>query len=168
MITLRKLRLADAANMLDWMNDQNVVRFLNISDDNKTLISIQNFIEMSQNQSVNAHFAISNETQDYLGTISLKNINLKDKHAEFAIVIPSHNQGLGYGSIALNLILKYAKEELSLHKIYLNVLDTNQAAIHIYEKFGFKQCGNFQDHIYRDGKYYSLLYFEKLIKEVIK
>lgn len=163
MISLRKLIPSDAENMLAWMNDDKVSQNLNISNENKNINSILKFIDFAQCLDQNAHFAITNDNNEYCGTVSLKNINLKDKHAEFAIVIPSKFNGKGIGNKAIKLIIEYAKNNLALHKIYLNVYENNTIAIHVYEKNGFKQKGVYEDHILKDGQYQTLLYFEKIL-----
>jgi len=43
----------------------------------------------------------------------------------------------GVGSLLLSAVLQYAKEK-SLGKVFLEVRDSNAAAIGLYEKFGFK------------------------------
>lgn len=164
MIKLRKLEINDAGGMLEWMQDEEVSKYLNIPEENKTMNSVMNFIESAQDQSKHCHFAITDEVDHYCGTVSLKNINTRDKHAEFAIVIPRRCNGMGYGNQAIKLVKDYAASELKLHKIYLNVYEHNPVAIHVYEKNGFKLMGRLEDHICKDGQYASLLYYELMLE----
>ena len=164
MITLRPLNENDVQGMQEWMNDDSINAFFDLLPSQKTEESIRHFIQTSQTDR-NHHYAIVNEQDEYLGTISLKNIHLKNKHAEYAIVLRKKAQGLGIGFMATQALLNIAKVELHLHKVYLTVLKENQYAIRMYEKAGFKHQGLFQDHLFQNGQYRDLLYFERILEE---
>ena len=73
-------------------------------------------------------------------------------------------QGTGASGLATQELLKYAFEELELHKIYLNVLFENIRARKFYEKCGFIQEGISKDAVRINGKYESLVWYG-LLKE---
>lgn len=160
MIYLRPLKLKDKSFMKEWMTDPDVIKFFRFSAYNDDKVT--QYIENSINDPINKHFAIVDNNDDYLGTISLKNIDLENKHAEYAVVLRKKYWGKGIGRIATHLILDYA-EKLKLHKIYLNVLQTNTSAINLYLSCGFVESGIYRDHLFRDKQYYNLLYFEKIM-----
>lgn len=166
MIKLRPLRIGDASGILEWMNDQDISQNLNIQDSQKNLESILKFIESAQTSFPHVHKAIVDEKDQYLGTVSLKNIHPVHGHAEFAIVLRKQALGKGYGKIAIQAILKLAQDELKLHKIYLNVLKTNVIAKHVYESAGFKVKGEFIDHLFKEGQYHSLDYYEIILGDI--
>jgi RimJ/RimL family protein N-acetyltransferase len=61
-------------------------------------------------------------------------------------------RGKGYGTDAMNVALKFAFQELNLHRVSLEVLASNARAIRSYEKCGFVVEGQtrgteFRDHI---------------------
>ena len=80
MITLRKLQLKDVPLMLEWMHDEEAKHifqnnFAEIDD-----VAAKKFVENSFRED-QQHFAIVDDQDDeYLGTISLKNIDLKNKN----------------------------------------------------------------------------------------
>ena len=80
MITLRKLQLKDVPLMLEWMHDEEAKHifqnnFAEIDD-----VAAKKFVEDSFRED-QQHFAIVDDQDDeYLGTISLKNIDLKNKN----------------------------------------------------------------------------------------
>ncbi len=53
-------------------------------------------------------------------------------------------------------ILRYAFEELGLHKVYLNVLEDNVRAQKLYEKCGFVYEGSAVDAVKINGMYKTL------------
>ena len=172
MIALRELRETDAENMLEWMHDPDSQKGFQKDMSNTTLEDARRFcreakIGVQILQGENIHLAIVDEQDEYLGTISLKHINLDYHSAEFAISIRKKAQGNGTAMNATMLLLKKGFQELKLHRIYLTVLADNVAAIKLYEKCGFTYEGELRDHIYRDGKYISWRIYGMLAEEYI-
>lgn len=159
MIKIRKLEEKDTEFMLEWMHDPET---LNIFQNNFLLVdecAAKNFINSSFNET-EQHFAIVDDAEDeYLGTISLKNIDHKNKNAEYAISTRKKARGKGINDIATKLVISYGFNQLKLHKVYLNVLSTNKKAIGFYKKCGFKYEGTFQDHLFINDKYCDLEWY---------
>lgn len=162
---IRKLEKKDLPFMQEWMQDEQVSAHLQADFGSFTTEQIENFINsaMEQNESSeHLHYAIVDENDEYMGTISLKNINKKDKNAEYAIVTRRVAHGKGYAKQATKDILKVGFLELGLEKIYLYVSVHNIAANKFYQKCGFVEEGVFRKHIMIHGelddiKWYSLL-----------
>ncbi|MBQ0067167.1 MAG: GNAT family N-acetyltransferase [Phascolarctobacterium sp.] len=134
---LRKLKSKDAPLMLEWMYDKNVTEHLAKDFSKLTLYDCQNFINKSQNDKNNLHLAVVNDTDEYQGTVSLKNIDYEHKKAEFAIAIRSCAMGKGFGRFAMQEIIKIGLEKLKLQEIYWNVKKDNERAITMYDNLGF-------------------------------
>lgn len=60
--------------------------------------------------------------------------------------------GKGYGSDALNLLLRFAFRELNLHRVNLGVFGYNPRAIRAYEKLGFVHEGRQRSAMRRGGQ----------------
>lgn len=131
---LRPLMAQDAPRMLEWMHDENVTRYLRINGADATLQDAQDFIASTADESRNLHRAIVNDKDEYLGTISLKNIDRKKLEAEYAIAMHSSAIGTGAAFWGSGEIFKIAFEELQLNRVYLNVLAENQRAVRFYQK----------------------------------
>ena len=99
------------------------------------------------------------QDDEYLGTISLKNIDLKNKNAEYAISTRKKARGTGANQQATESLLKYGFDKLQLHRIYLNVLSSNKRAISFYKKCGFIYEGKFKDHLFIDDRYQDLEWY---------
>lgn len=61
----------------------------------------------------------------------------------------------GYGTEALQLILRYGFTELNLHRISLTVLEGNNRAMRAYQKVGFVHEGMMREHSRYDGQWYG-------------
>lgn len=158
---LRALEEKDADGMLEWMKDESISRFFRFCPDEISLESVLNFIRESHADKANRHYAIINEEDEYLGTISLKNIDNRNRNAEYAISLRKCSIGTGVASYASAELLHIAFHEFRLHKVYLNVLSDNTRAVKFYEKSGFILEGEFKEHLwirngYRNLKWYGL------------
>lgn len=170
MITIRELQAKDAPLMLEWMHDSEIQQGFKKNMLCSTLEDALRFCTVSKipdklNNGDNLHFAIVNENDEYLGTISLKSIDLDNRTAEYAITTRKKAHGHGVAAKATELILQKAFEEYSLHRVYLNVLADNIAAIRLYEKCGFKYEGEFREHLKVGGKYMNWKWYAILENE---
>lgn len=176
MIKLRNLKSKDAKNMLEWMHDADTTRHFRKNMLEMTMEEVLFFIEKNKSfspEQTSRHYAIVDEEDTYLGTISLKEINTTDKNAEYAIALRSAARGKGVAEKATSLLMEVAFEELGLERVYLNVLASNARAIGFYEKFGFREEGTFKKHLlicgmYEDLKWYGLLKDDYRIQEGLR
>ena len=145
--------------MLEWMKDTALTENFRFNSDNVTFDSVTAFIEAASIDEQNIHYAIADDNDEYLGTISLKSISHLDKNAEYAIALRKAAIGTGVAFNATKLIIDIAFKELKLNKVYLNVLAENTRAIKFYEKFGFIYEGEFKDHIFIRNKFRTLKWY---------
>lgn len=133
-MNIRKLKEKDAPFMLEWMHDKNVTKYLKKNFSEMQILNCLNFISYSLSDKNNLHLAVVNDNDEYMGTVSLKNIN--EVNAEFAITMRQIAQGHGYARYGMREIINYGFENLKVKEIYWNVLKDNIHAIHFYEKMG--------------------------------
>lgn len=158
-ITLRELKIKDAEDMHEFITDKEISKSLIFMRYPYSSENMINFVENSWNDKINIHYAISNSADEYIGTVSLKNIEYVDRTAEYAIVIRKKFWGQKIAYEATNKILFYGFNILNLNKIYLNVLANNNRAISFYEKYGFEKEGFFKKHIFHYGEYIDLIWY---------
>lgn len=164
---LRQLELKDCNGMLEWMHDPQINYLYTDKIRNATLASVRRFVEDAQElmkQGTSYHYAIVDERDDYLGTISLKNIE-PVKGAEYAISMRGACLRKGIASWATREILRMAFEEMGLHRVYLNVLADNEYAGRFYIKNHFRYEGESKDCILAGGKIRSLKWYAILAEE---
>lgn len=144
---LRKLKIEDAEFMFEWMRDDSIVRDLqtdflkmNIDDCNKFIVRARE--QYTEKNPHYLHFAIidedSEDFDEYLGTVSLKNINYDYGRAEFAITIRHKAMGRGLARLAMQEIIDIGFEHIGLKGIYWYVSTQNIRANKFYEKNGYK------------------------------
>ena len=131
---LRQLKICDANLMLEWMHDDDVIKDLENNFKKKTIEDCICFIENSISDRNNCNLAIVDDTDTYLGTVSIKNINHITKTGEFAITVRKSVMGSGCSTFAIHEIIKYGFDILGLEKIYWYVSKKNLRAIKFYDK----------------------------------
>ena len=70
-----------------------------------------------------------------------------------AICVDDNWQGKGVGAALMQAIVDLADNWLNLTRLELEVYADNEAAIHLYERFGFEVEGTLRRHAFRDGEY---------------
>ena len=94
------------------------------------------------------------KTKKLIGTCQLHSISTVHRNAELQIRIGDvRERGRGYGTDAVQLLLKFGFDDLNLHRIFLHVFADNKAALRTYEKCGFKREGTLRDAAHIDGRY---------------
>ena len=90
----------------------------------------------------------------------------KMKHrASFGITVLKEYWNLGLASQMIQEMLDIIVEQ-GYEQIELEVLESNEKAIHLYKKFGFEECGKIPHGIkLRNGEYVDLVSMIKFIKE---
>jgi len=103
---------------------------------------------------VRAKAAAGHESPDRLvGFVNLSWIEWSHGSGRLSLGIGSpQDRRRGYGTEALQLIIRYAFHELNLQRVTLGVFDDNQRARRSYEKAGFVFEGHLRGTLQRDGQ----------------
>jgi len=157
---LRKLEKKDAPLMLEWMHDSDVTRNLGTDFASKTLEDAEAFIESAHREGAkDLHLACVDESDTYLGTVSLKSIDRENSNAEYAICFRRCAHGTGAARKATEEILRIGFEELGLNKIYLYLYGCNERANRFYQKAGFVFEGRQRKHAMHKGTLQDVLWY---------
>lgn len=170
MVRLRTLEIKDADFMLEWLQDPEIQKYFHYPMKNQTKEKVLAFIGKSQecNPEINMgtiHYAVVDNSDEYLGTISLKNIDNISLNAEYAISMRKKTFGTGAAREATLLLLSIAFEKMKLKKVYLNVLEENRRAVKFYEKMGFIKEGRARYQIFLRGEFKTLCWYGMLREE---
>ena len=165
-IHLRPLGQEDAPLMLEWMRDPSIARFFRFDAAGMAEEKCLAFIASADADPNSRHYAIADENDIYLGTISLKHI--ADSRAEYAISTRKCAHGTGAALQATREILRIAFEELGLKTVYLNVLAENLRANAFYRKAGFRFTHTEQNALEIRGELKDLNWYETKRDEYLK
>jgi RimJ/RimL family protein N-acetyltransferase len=158
-IKLRKLSPNDFSVYHNWRNDLDVMYSTSPALDVYTLEETENLIQiMSSQPDAKGYIIEYKQTGQAIGIISLIHIDTKNRSAECVLDIGERDMwGKGIGTAALSVILKYAFDELNLHRVTLQVFSFNKRAINLYQKIGFKQEGQLRQALYRGGNWHDII-----------
>ena len=138
-----------------WINDPEVRRFLKVIRP-MSLKAEGEWIDATNSTSTCISFTIETLDGQPIGTMSLDRINWKDRRAVTGTFIgEAEFRDKGYGTDAKMALLKYAFEELNLHKVCSGALGFNDRSVAYSKKCGYKVEGREKQQIFRDGKYYD-------------
>jgi RimJ/RimL family protein N-acetyltransferase len=97
------------------------------------------------------------ESERLIGYCQLVDIHAVHRSAELRIRIGEKGlRGQGYGSQALELLLRFGFYDLNLHRIWLHVFAGNDRAYRVYRKLGFTDEGLLREAAFLDGRYESI------------
>jgi UDP-4-amino-4,6-dideoxy-N-acetyl-beta-L-altrosamine N-acetyltransferase len=102
-----------------------------------------------------------------VGCVGLADIDRDHDRAEIGrLMIDIKSQSHGYGTDAVRVLCDYAFVDLGLHRLYLYVLASNEAAIRLYHTAGFSCEGTLREHVWKHGGFRDVLAMGRLVGEV--
>jgi RimJ/RimL family protein N-acetyltransferase len=157
-IVLAPLTEADSETLFKWINDRDLVV---LSAPYKPVSESQhNAWFQSVLKRPDAYiFGIRTVDESQLvGSCQLHSISQVHRSAELQIRIgDSASRGRGYGTDAVRALQQFAFSDLDLHRIQLSVFATNAAAVHVYEKTGFKKEARMREAAFIEGRFIDVL-----------
>lgn len=101
-----------------------------------------------------------------VGTVGLHEIDLANRNARVgALIFRAQDRGKGYGTAALDGIHRIAFRILGLHKLYVRLLVTNDAARAKYAKRGYREEGILREEYRLDGAFHDMVVMGLLERE---
>ena len=164
MITLEPFGPADFSQLMDWVNEERLMKEWSGSMFSFPLTEsgLAWYVEGSNDMkdpNVFVYKAVDSKTGITVGHISLGGISLRDRAGRITRVLVGNTterrRGICQGMV--KALLRIGFEDLKLHRISLGVYDFNQAAIKCYLKAGFQQEGVLRDVVKHGDDYWTLI-----------
>ena len=164
-ITLRALEPSDIDFLFDIENDISLWKYSNRSTPYSRHLLLDYIKNSSKDifESRQIKFAISDSKSIPLGFIDLYDFEPMHRRAAIGLVVDYSNRSLGIGSISLDLIELYAKNQLFLNQLYANIASENKHSIDLFKKHKFIQTGKKTQWNFYDGNYHDEYIFQKII-----
>lgn len=102
-----------------------------------------------------------------VGFAGLRNIDHRNRTAEFAITIAPEQRGRGYGTEATRLTLDYGFTALGLHNIMLTAAAFNVGGLRAYARAGFRAIGRRRQAWPLGGALWDEVFMECLASEFV-
>jgi RimJ/RimL family protein N-acetyltransferase len=167
-VRLRALEPTDAERAFKWINDREVTQFL-MARYPMSLAAERDWITNASKPSEfgEARFAIeTKDEQVHIGMCGLHRATPEDRHCELGIMIgdKSYWNG-GYGTDAMLTVLRFAFDQMNLHKVALGVFDFNERAQTVYRRCGFVEEGRAREEVFKNGRYIDVVRMSVLRRE---
>lgn len=145
----------DAALWEQWVGNMDTNMF-------QTNVRPKNF-SVAKGQSDEYYLKLIQYGSRKIGAVWVEKISQRTATAEMGLLIGEpHLWGMGIGSMALSEMMKLAKKDLGLNFLWVSVRESNQRAVHCYQRGGFKIVRKVP--VYKnDGSYQMWVHMEKMI-----
>ena len=156
------------ANTVEWVNDEEIIRLIDRSSEVVTLEGCNDWFENIEKDDAKVMFAILTSDGLHIGNCGLFEVSERSKKAKLWIYIGDKSLwGKGLGREALQELLDYGFNKMSLNKIYLYVVANNTRAQNLYESAGFVKEGEFKEDTFLGGEFMDTVYYG-ILKEKYK
>lgn len=157
-VTLRAMTLDDMQMICDMFNDPNM--------ESKVIgwafpLSLDQQIAWYKNHMNDRNdfrFAIETSEDGAVGIATLTGIDWKNRTATHGIKLANQeNRSRGIGTDTVLAIMRYAFEELGLHRLESSIFPENVASRKLYSKCGWKDEGVKRSCIFKGGQWKDLI-----------
>lgn len=108
------------------------------------------------------------EDDRVIGTVTIFRVVRDHRRGEIGAVIGRGHWGAGLGSEAVTALIRFAFEDLDLHRLEADPDPNNLASIRMIERQGFKREGYLRERYFLDGEPHDALYYGLLRREWIR
>ncbi len=103
------------------------------------------------------YFIVYDAVHEFIGIVRCDEIDHLNRSMRIGCDIVPELRGKGYGSRVFDLLLNYCFDFMNMHRLWLLVIDTNQAAIRLYTNKGLREEGRYREALFRDGHYHDYI-----------
>lgn len=102
------------------------------------------------------HWVIADNGDRLVGVTRLAPIDTENRSARFGIgIFDASRLGQGLGTEVARLVVRFAFDNLRLHRVSLTVLAENERAIRCYRNAGFDEEGRLRHTLWRDEAWHD-------------
>jgi diamine N-acetyltransferase len=109
-------------------------------------------------------YLIAKRGDDPVGYVILRGVSGGAPVIELKRIVV-HQRDAGHGQSVLAHLLHKLFVEMKAHRVWLDVIDTNDRAMHVYRKLGFVEEGRLRSAVMRKGEWRDLVVFGLLESE---
>lgn len=160
-ISARRMVENDLDGVLNWRNHPDVRKFM-LTQHEITPSEHWSWFNQASRDETRALLVVE-ESNIKLGCVIFSGVN-NNSTADWSFYVAPGSPA-GTGKRVCKTALNYAFTELPIYKVSGQVIDFNQASIHVHRSLGFTQEGQLRHHILINGVHCDLLHFGILLKE---
>ena len=153
----------DTANIICWRNSE-AVRPYFIYQNPFTVEGHKQWLEKEIFSGKGFQFIVCKIEDDTpIGCTYLRDYDKESRKAEYGFFIGvEEEKGKGIGKDMLTTTMKFAFEELGLHKLYARAFVNNMPSVKSFLSCGFEQEAYLRDEEYINGEYRDIVFLAKI------
>lgn len=156
-VTLRAIEREDMELLRGMLNDPELEGKVVGWSFPVSKVAQEKWYERTLNDNRNLRFIITTENDGAIGLATLTNIDWKNRTATHGIkLFKKEVRSKGIGTDTVMSIMRYAFDELQLHKLEGSWLPYNIPSKNMYMKLGWTVEGIKRECIFKNGKYHDL------------
>ncbi|WP_205709085.1 GNAT family N-acetyltransferase [Kineococcus siccus] len=98
---------------------------------------------------------VARDGGELVGHVTMWGADVRTRCATLAIIVGSEHTGQGYGTGAVRVALRYAFQEMGLHRVQLQVWAANDRALATYARAGFREEGRRREVSFHAGRWHD-------------
>jgi len=106
------------------------------------------------------------EQKELIGYITYFIEDQTSKVANLGVCVSPANQGKGYGSLSLSLLMEYLVNVYAVRKFIYYALSSNIASRKTFARLGFNEVGNLRKHFLSHKVFCDIVIGEKLVDDL--
>lgn len=132
------------------------------TNESQAKVMIESFSTRFENKLGMRWGIVEKESNRLIGTIGLNNLSLSGKRTEIGYDLLPTFWGKGMMSEAINEVITYCFQTLSLFRIGAVIFPKNIASSKVIEKFGFQKEGLLRGYIYQNEESHNVFVYSLL------
>lgn len=150
----------------EWVSDSELVHSAALSLFLSGNAELEQWFRRIQQDPALKVFTIKTKEGQHVGNIELSNLDFRAGSGEVGMFLGEiQSRRKGYGKDALHTLLRFAFEELNLHRVSARVIEPNKIALAFFKECGFAEEGNVKDAYFSKGRYWDIIELGMLSKD---
>ena len=156
-VTLRQMSSGDLQMICDMFNDPELEDLVVGWAFPLSIEQQQQWFEKNIGDQRNFRFIIETPDDGAVGIATLVDIDWKNRRATHGIKLANkERRSKGIGTDSVMAVMRYAFDELGLHRLDGSWFDFNTASINLYKKCGWKEEGVRREYVFKRGEWRDL------------
>jgi RimJ/RimL family protein N-acetyltransferase len=154
-VLLRSLVPGDLSAWYAWFNDGEVTGAMNKGIFPNTFEAQRDYLRHLMESNTDLQLAITPKDESRLvGVIGIHKIDWLHRRGDISIVVGDRQSwGKGYGTEAIELMVRHGFERMNFYKITAGMWSSNEGSRRSFEKAGFVLEGTLRENYFRGGGY---------------
>lgn len=152
LVDLRAVEPDDIPLLARWLNDPEVMEYWGRPGYTVSVPEVESQERLQSARGTSHKYIIQAKSGEAIGQIDFYDLDWQNRSAWTSIMVGEQSfWSGGYGTDAMRTLLGYLFRQLQLHRVALNVHETNVRAQRSYGKNGFVQEGVMRDWAFFNG-----------------